>query len=693
MKEIFSEGDSGLSSRNRGWLFGLFLVAATFIAYAPVWHAGYIWDDDRYVTGNVLLHSADGLRQIWFVPGATSQFYPLTYSAFWIEYHFWHLNPLGYHLVNVALHSLNAILLWRLLRRLGVRGAWLAGAIFALHPVNVMSVAWVKELKNTLSGALALCCAHAYVRFAGLGIDAEKENPSRWRFYILALAFFQLAMFAKTAVSFLPLTLFLIVWWQREKISWRDTLPLLPMLGISALMGKLTIFMEHKYAGATGAGFNLDLAQRIYVSGHSFWFYLGKLIFPYPLIEVYERWKIIFIPWTQYIYAVATLAVLVGLWTARGRIGKGAFAAALHFYVSTSMFVLMVVIYFMHYSFVSDHWQYFGCMSVFAVAAAGITKWLERFGKRKFISYGALFLLLGFLTWQQSEIYRSAETLWRANVAENPNAFVAQNDLGFALLASGRVTESLGHLQKAVQLEPNDISAQKNLGGALLQIRRVDEAIIHYQDAVDLKPDDAGAHNNLGFAFFRKARVSDAIAQYNMALEIQPDDEGVHHNLGIALFKEGQVDAAMLHYRKALEIKPDNAEVHNDLANALSKNGQVAEAIQHWQKALEIRPQYPPAQNNLAWALATNPDPSLRNGAKAIQLAQQANQLSGGKNLLMLRTLAAAYAEAGQFTNALTTAGQALQLAATESNFPMINSLQAQMKLYEAGQPFHTPAR
>jgi len=749
VKEIFSEGDGGLSSRNRGWLFGLFLVAATFIAYAPVWHAGYIWDDDRYVTGNALLHSADGLRQIWFAPGATSQFYPLTYSAFWIEYHFWQLNPLGYHLVNVALHSLNAILLWRLLRRLGVRGAWLAGAIFALHPVNVMSVAWVTELKNTLSGGLALCAAHAYVRFAGLGIDAGKENPSRWRFYVLALAFFQLAMFAKTAVSFLPLTLFLIVWWQRENISWRDAMPLLPMLAISAMMGRLTIFMEHKYAGATGAGFNLDLAQRIYVSGHSFWFYLGKLIFPYPLIEVYERWKIISIPWTGYIYAAATLAVLLGLWIARGRIGKGAFAAALHFYIATSMFVLMVVIYFMHYSFVSDHWQYFGCMSVFAVAAAGITMTLDRFGKLvilfcsgtflfldfilglpfalpghhseykyflifviytvvvpiaaigitvvlyrlgklKFFFYGALLLLLGFLTWQQAEIYHSAETLWRANVLENPNASVAQNDLGFALLANGRSGEALGYLQKAVQLDPDDVSAQKNLGGALLQKGRVDEAIIHYQDAIDLKPDDDGAHNNLGFAFFRKGQTAEAIAEYNTALRFQPDDEGVHHNLANALLKIGQVDAAILHYRKALQIKPGNAEIHSDLANALSRNGQIAEAIQHWQMTLEIRPQFVPAQNNLAWALATNPDPSLRNGAKAVQLAQQADKLSGGKNVLMLRTLAAAYAEAGQFTNALTTAGQALQLAATEHNIPMINSLESEMKLYEAGQPFHT---
>jgi Flp pilus assembly protein TadD len=149
----------------------------------------------------------------------------------------------------------------------------------------------------------------------------------------------------------------------------------------------------------------------------------------------------------------------------------------------------------------------------------------------------------------------------------------------------------------------------------------------------------------------------------------------------------------MLQYQKALELKPDDAEVHNDIASVLSKNGLEAGAIQHWKRALEIQPQYMPAQNNLAWALATNPDPSLRNGVKAVQLAQQANQVSNGKNLLVLRTLAAAYAEDGQFTNALTTAGQALQLAAIDQSLVLIKSLQAQMKLYEAGQPFHTPAK
>jgi Flp pilus assembly protein TadD len=543
-----------------------------------------------------------------------------------------------------------------------------------------------------LSGGLALCAAHAYVRFAGLGIDGGKENPSRWRFYILALAFFQLAMFAKTAVSFLPLTLFLIVWWQREKISWRDMAPLLPMLAISALMGKLTIFMEHKYAGATGAGFNLDLAQRILISGHSFWFYLGKLFFPYPLVEIYERWKIISVSWLQFIYPAATLATLVGLWIARGRIGKGAFAAAMHFYISTSMFVLMVVIFFMRYSFVSDHWQYFGCMSVFGVTAAGITMALARFGKLKLFFCCALLLLLGNLTWQQAEIYRSAETLWRANIAQNPDAFVAQNDLGFVLLASGRVDESLFHLQKAVQLQPDDASSQKNLGSALLQKGRVDEAIVHFQEVVKSHPDDASARNNLGYAFFRKGLVAEAIVQYDKALELQPHDAGVHHNFGIALFKEGLVDEAMAHYRKALEIQPDNAEVENDLGSALNRKGQVAEAIRHWQHALELRPQYMPAQNNLAWALATNPDASLRNGAKAVDLAQQANQSTGGKNLLILRTLAAAYAEAGQFTNALATAGQALQLAVNEHNMPMINSFQVQIKLYENDQPLHASA-
>jgi Tfp pilus assembly protein PilF len=313
----------------------------------------------------------------------------------------------------------------------------------------------------------------------------------------------------------------------------------------------------------------------------------------------------------------------------------------------------------MRFSLVADHWQYFAIIGPIALAAAGITLAMDRFGKSKIIFCGALLSLLGFLTWRQSQTFENPETLWRTILARNPDCPVAHNNLGTILIGKGKL----------------------------------DDAMEHFQMSVEFKPDDADSHNNLGFVLFKRDQTDKAIDQYQKALAIKPDDADANHNLGIALYKIGRVDDALVYYRKAWLVQPDNAEINNDLANALSRKGETAAAIQHWQRALEIRPQYVPTENNLAWALATNPDPTLRNGAKAIQLAQAANQSSGGKSLLLLRTLAAAYAEGGQFTNALATAGQALQLAATEGNMPMINSFEAQMKLYESGKPLRTPAK
>jgi Tfp pilus assembly protein PilF len=244
-----------------------------------------------------------------------------------------------------------------------------------------------------------------------------------------------------------------------------------------------------------------------------------------------------------------------------------------------------------------------------------------------------------------------------------------------------------------VQLQPDDEAAHKNLGSALLQKGQVDEAMGHFQKALEMQPTDSGAENNLGFALFRKGRTDEAIAHYRKALTIQSGDTGARHNLGKALLRNGQVDEAIAEFQKALAIQPNSAEIYNDLANSFSQKGREAEAIRQWEKALASRPVYLPALNNLAWALATCPDASLRNGAKAVQLARQACELSGGKNLLMLRTLAAACAENGQFDTALIVSGRALQQAAIQHNAALMEGISMQSKFYEARQPFHTTAR
>jgi Flp pilus assembly protein TadD len=350
-------------------------------------------------------------------------------------------------------------------------------------------------------------------------------------------------------------------------------------------------------------------------------------------------------------------------------------------------------IYFFRFSYVANHWQYFSIIGPVALVAAVLTMAVEFLERRgvflKPLLAATLLVALGVLTWQQAAIYKNAEILWRTTSTENPGSFLAHDNLGFILLQRGEVAAALDQIQTAVRLQPDDETAQKNLGSALLEVDRFDDAIIHFQNALEMKPADSGAENNLGFALLRKGRTQDAITHYRKALEEQPDDTGARHNLGSALMSLGQVDDAIDQFQQSLAIQPDSPEAHNDIANAFAKLGREADAIQNWEKALAANPDYMPALNNLAWALATNPGASIRNGPKALQLARQADELSGGNNPIVLRTLAAACAEDGRFSTALIVVGRAIELAATRHNVPLMDSLEAQSNLYEAGQPCH----
>ena len=709
-------------------ILALLLVAAVMVVYWPALHGGFVWDDDSHISDNPTLRSLKGLWEIWFQPGATCQYYPLSFTGFWIGYQLWGLHTPGYHLITVALHGTGAVLLWQVLKRLEVRAAWLAGAIFALHPVNVMSVAWMTELKNTLSGVLILGAAWAYLRFAGLGVYGRTAVPSGadWRYGLLSLALFQLAMFAKTAVSFLPVTLVLLVWWKRGRLTWRSAWPLLAMFGIAVGMGLLTLRVEHLH-GATGDEFRMGWRERVLVSGRSFWFYLGKLFYPHPLIFIYERWKINAGAWWQYVYPAATLGMFSGLWLWRKRIGKGIFVALLHFYITTSLIVLIQVLYMMRYTFVTDHWQYYGCMGVFAVAAAGIAGALSRWGlwgkPWGVLMLTGLLLTLATLSWRQCAMYADAETFWQTTLRRNPDCPMACNNLGQIFFQQGRLDEAMAQYQKALALQPDfsevfnnlgsvllqqgrldeataqflkmlainpdSADAHYNLGNALFRQGRTDEAIAHYQKALAIKPDFVEAHNNLGNALLQQGRLDEAIAQYQQTLALKPDYAEAHNNMGSAMFQQGRLDEAITHFQKALAIKPDYAKAHYNLGNTLFQQGRLAEAVAHYQKALAMKPDYADVQNKLAWVLATCPQASLRNGDQAVELAQRANQLTGDDNPVILCTLAAACAEAGRFPEATATAQRALPLAEAQSNRGLVDELRFQLKLYQAGLPFH----
>ncbi|MGB7746807.1 MAG: tetratricopeptide repeat protein [Verrucomicrobiia bacterium] len=272
-----------------------------------------------------------------------------------------------------------------------------------------------------------------------------------------------------------------------------------------------------------------------------------------------------------------------------------------------------------------------------------------------------------------------------------PNYAEAYSNLGNALLQKGRVDEAIAHFQKALEIQPEYAKAHYNLGNALLQKGRVDEAIAHFQEAVEIRFDYAEACNNLGNALLQEGRVDEAIAHYEKALEINPGYAEARNNLGNALLQKGRVDEAILQFQKAVSTRPEYAKAHNNLGHALLQKGRVDEAITHFQKALEIRSDYPDAGHNLArvaWLLATSPEASVRNGAKAIELAEAVERLSNGKDSLIVMVLAAAYAEAGRFPEAVATAERAQQLAAQQGNASLADVLGRQIKLYQAGTPF-----
>ncbi|MGD1086327.1 MAG: O-GlcNAc transferase, partial [Verrucomicrobiota bacterium] len=297
-------------------LLGLLLLAAILLAYQPAWRAGFIWDDDKYVTANPLLTAPDGLRRIWFSLDAPSQYFPLTYTSFYLERALWGLRPAGYHCVNILLHAANALLVWRLLARLRVPGAWLAAALFALHPVQVESVAWITERKNVLMGFFFLLTLLAWTRF----LDEKTRRP--WGFYALALVFYALALSAKTTACTLPAALLLVLWLQKMPVNWRRLGQIAPFVALGLGMGLVTVWWERYHQGTQGKLFAIAPWERVLIASRAVWFYAGKLLWPRNLTFSYPRWTIPASAPLACIWLLATAVLGVAIWRARRWAGR-----------------------------------------------------------------------------------------------------------------------------------------------------------------------------------------------------------------------------------------------------------------------------------------------------------------------------------------------------------------------------------
>jgi Tfp pilus assembly protein PilF len=653
---------AGLPWGARQWLLAGAIIATLFVAYHPVWHAGFIWDDNGHVT-RADLRPLHGLWRIWFEPGATQQYYPLLHSAFWLEYRLWGDSAACYHLLNIALHGAAAVLLFAVLRRLSLPGALLAAWAFALHPVCAESVAWISEEKNTLSAVFYFSAALAY-----LGFDSRREKGA----YILATVLFAMALATKTVTATLPAALLVVLWWKRGRLSLRrDVAPLIPWFLLAGASGLVTAWVEGKFIGATGTAFVLGPLDRVAVAGRAIWFYLGKDLWPASLSFMYPHWDISSGGPAKFLYPIlasGALAVLVAL---RGK-SRGPLAAGLLFIGTLFPALGFINVYPFIYSYVADHFQYLALAGLMAAVAAALARGAARLPpetSRATLTFAvAIIGILGGMTTAQSRAYVDSETLWTATLARNPACWMAYQNLGGALLSKGRTADAIANFRKAIAINPMDHEALNelgvaqlqagqlddaeatlrqalefapyssethlNLGVVLLQNAKPDEAILHLRGVLEVDPSNARAMKTLAGALFQAGHVADAEAQFQAAIARDPDDAQAHSDYGAVLASDGRQDEAVAEYRRALdlnprlvvalknlgsallrsrrpdeaagffrkavEVDPDSAALHNDLGIALANSGHIGEAAAEFQRALQADPSYEQARRNLA---------------------------------------------------------------------------------------------
>lgn len=570
------------------WLGALALIVCTLVAYRPALDAGWVWDDDDYVTDNATLRSADGLRRIWLEPGATPQWYPATFTSLWLEWQVHGLDPRGYHRTNVWLHALNALLVWRVLAVLAIPGAFLAAALFALHPVHVESVAWITERKNVLSGAFFLGALWCWLRAALVG------GPRV--LWVASFVLFLGALLAKTVTVTLPVIALVLVWWKRGRLVRRDVLASVPFLVAGVAASLVTVWVERNVVGAQGVHFDLSPADRVLVAGRAVWFYLQTLAWPRMLTFIYPRWEIDAGAVWQWLFPLAALAAAAALWAARRRIGTGPFVAAVCFVVALAPALGFVDVYPMRYSFVADHFQYLASLAPLALVAA--LAW--RGGRPAWAAAGVVLAVLGVLTWRQAHAYRDAETLWRDTLAKNPTATMAHVNLGMLLYDQGRVDEAVREYRAALAVAPPEADVLGNLGIALHAQGDVAAARTHFEEAVALAPDNAGMRLNLANALAAAGELDGAVAQYLEALRRRPNYPDAHANLANVLAMQGRTNESRAHYEAALELDPDFAEAHRNLALLLLQSGDADGARAHLQAAIRAKPSWAQPRQDLA---------------------------------------------------------------------------------------------
>jgi tetratricopeptide (TPR) repeat protein len=612
----------------RDGVAALALVLAVVLVYLPTAWCGYVWDDDDHLTANPTIVGPLGFREIWTTAHADVS--PLTRSTFWLEHALWGLVPWPYHLVNVALHAACAVVLWRVLRRLCVPGAWLGAALWALHPVQVESVAWISEMKNTESGLFFLLSIFFYLKTLA---DAP-EPRGRWS-YPLALLFGLAAIACKSSTVVLPVVLLMTARWSEGRWNARHLLRVAPLVLAALAAGAVTIWTQHLVlAKAIDPMFIRSGPQRIAAAGDAVWFYLGKLLWPNPLMAVYPRWSIdvgsmaAWLPLCALLIAGGVLALLASL-----RLGWSSSACFVlaYFVVALAPALGLIDGTIFHHSLVFDHFQYLASMGPLALVGAGFAKFLAT--KWQPMATTVLLATWGAVSFARTWAYQSDETLWADTLAKNPDTWVGHYDFANDLAHAGQLGDAMTQYRAALVLYPRFAQAHLNLGNALLREGQGAGAIGEYRQAAEDAPDNAEAHFDLGNSLAQAGQIDEGLPELRRAVELDPQliaarlglatalqqkgalDEAagvleqavtlapqsidVHLGLGNTYFMQRRFDRAAGEFEAALRLNPGDARVHNNLGLALGQEGRREEAIAQFEEALRLQPGYADAQANL----------------------------------------------------------------------------------------------
>jgi tetratricopeptide (TPR) repeat protein len=603
----------------RQFLPAALIVAAALLGYAPVFRAGFVWDDNNFLAANRLIRASNGLYRIWFTR-APSDYFPLTSSLFWLEWRLWGRNATGYHAVNLLLHAASAVLLWRVLLRLEVPGAWLAGMLFALHPVAAASAAWISEGKNTLSMVLCLGSLLAWTRSQNAegrtqnegtqnaerrAQNAEQEADRAPRllrsalcalYYLLSLGLFLLALLAKTSVVMLPVILLLLAWWRRGKTSASDLFRTVPFFALSLALGLVTIWFQQHNAIGQGVVRAEGAVSRVAAAGWIGWFYLYKILLPAGLCAVYPRWGVDGARALSFLPLALLCAATALLWAGRQRWGAGPLVAWGCFLISLLPVMGFVNMSFMRLSLVADHLEYVGMPAILALAAALLARATSRAPARAFVALCVA--ALAALTFQRAGVFSSNERLWRDNLAKTPRSARIWCELGMAYFNAGALDEAAAGFDRSLALDPKYFEAWLDRGNVRMAAERYAEAIGDYDQSLALRPDDAGAWYSRGVALARIGRPEAALRDLDKALTLRPDFAEAYVSRGKLRQAAGGYEEALSDYERAVALTPDDPEARFNRGTAYARTGRFEEALSDLDEAIALKPDYTGAYVN-----------------------------------------------------------------------------------------------